>query len=312
MAHYSSARKAFHVAALVACIITIVFLGWWVLRSVSGEGFETVTTTSEAVAPFPKKIWSYWDGDNNEVINRCVKTWSKFNPDYKIVMLNRANLAQYLPDEDLSVKPWEGYDYTPQRFSDMVRLHILRQEGGFWMDATIVCHASLDWIQQIRRDTGCNFVGYYIDQFTNENRRDTSPTLESWFFACTQGCEFVRDWCNEFRTIVDYDTIDLYLDEVRKTTDFSTIPNATYLTIHVSAQKLMQNRKTKDDYGMVLLRAEDTAFSYLNKNGWDPAKSVNALTRGDFDNQPVIKMRGCERTAMEDEPNRETYFARIT
>ena len=315
--HYSSAREAFQVAALVACIITIVFLGWGVLRSVSGEGFETVTTTSEAVSPFPKKIWSYWDGKMSGLVKTCVKTWSKFNPDYEIVMLNRANLAQYLPDEDLSVKPWEGYDYTPQRLSDMVRLHILCQEGGFWMDATIILQESLEWVQDIRRETGCEFFGYYLEKFANDKWRDASPVLESWFFACTPGCEFVREWRDEFRTIVNYTTIWDYVNEARETTDLQNIVHPDYLAIHVSAQKLLQKESNaekggkKEEYGMVLMRAEDVPYAYLRDNKWNSMDAMKSLVRGTYADKALIKLRGLDRPAMEANKNMERYFSRL-
>jgi len=289
-----------------------MFLGWGVLRG-SIDGFEGGGKSKE----FPKKIWSYWEGDmKSSTLKNCIKTWSKFNPDYEIVILNRENLEQYLPDEDLSEKPWAGYNYTPQRFSDMVRLHILCQEGGFWIDATVILHESLEWVQDIRAETGCEFFGYYLDKFTNDKWRDKSPVVESWFFACTPGCDFVRDWRDEFCTIVDYDTIWDYVNEARETTDLQNIVYPDYLAIHVSAQKLLQRGEDEDgskkeDYGMVLMRAEDVPYAYLHNNNWNSEAAIKDLVRGNYFDKALIKLRGIERPTIESNKNMEHYFSRI-
>jgi hypothetical protein len=299
-----------------------VFLFWWFLGFRGSEGFkgEGENEGEELVPPFPKKIWSYWEGDMSLLVKNCVKTWSKFNPEYEIVILNRENLSEYLPEEDLLEKPWADYNYTPQRFSDMVRLHILCQEGGFWMDATIILQESLEWVQAIRANTGCEFFAYYLDKFANDKWRDASPVIEGWFFACTPGCEFVRDWRDEFRTIVDYNTIWEYVDEARETTDLQNIVYPDYLAIHVSAQKLLQKdadpdadageRKT-DEYGMVLMSAEDVPYAYLRDNNWNSREAVKELVRGSYADKALIKLRGLERPSMETNKNMEQYFSRL-
>jgi hypothetical protein len=251
----------------------------------------------------------------SDLVKNCIKTWSKFNPDYEVVVLNRENLYRHLPREDMSESPWSGFDYTPQRFSDMVRLHILCQEGGFWVDATIIMQESLDWVQSIRANTGCECFAYNLDKSANDEWRDVSPVIESWFFACMPGCDFVRDWRDEFRTIVEYDTVEDYVDEARKTTDLQNIAYPEYLAIHVSAQKLLQKKGKKgrmNEYGIVLQKAEDEPYAYLDENNWNSDAATNALIRGNYRGKVMIKIRGIERPAFESQAEKTSdYFSRL-
>ena len=40
------------------------------------------------------------------------------------------------------------------RISDVLRLHALAEHGGIWMDATIICTASLSWVHSIQVGRG--------------------------------------------------------------------------------------------------------------------------------------------------------------
>jgi mannosyltransferase OCH1-like enzyme len=31
----------------------------------------------------PKKIWTFWNGEIPNVVNKCINTWKKYNPEYK-------------------------------------------------------------------------------------------------------------------------------------------------------------------------------------------------------------------------------------
>jgi len=92
----------------------------------------------------PKIIWTYWHNDDiPPIIEKGIRTWKVFNPDYKIVILTEKKLKD-LYDIDLS-KVNINKDFHA-RIADYVRLHITYKFGGIWMDASIICTKSLDWI----------------------------------------------------------------------------------------------------------------------------------------------------------------------
>ena len=233
----------------------------------------------------PKVIWTYWNGDIPPVIKHCIDTWRFHNPSHKIVILNDDMLPSYI------VNARHAYD-SPARRSDYIRLYVLQKHGGIWMDASIICHGPLPI------DYTCDFSGYYLDWYTIKELRDTSPVIESWFLACKRNHPFVKQWYKEFMRTCDFKTINEYLENVRKAgTRFERIDMPDYLTIHVSAQKVLQDNP--GIYKICVKKAEETAFRYLQDNGWDSEKAVTALINGSYNDEPLIKLRSAERKILE-------------
>lgn len=75
-----------------------------------------------------KKIFTFWEGKMPDYIRLCLDTW-KF--DY--VLLNYENLNDYT---DLPIDLIRRF--TLPQISDIVRVHVLRDNGGYWMDADTI------------------------------------------------------------------------------------------------------------------------------------------------------------------------------
>ena len=84
----------------------------------------------------PKIIHYCWfgKGEKNSLIKRCIRTWYKtLYPEYEIIEWNENNFNV------------EGYDYTREMYrkkkwafvSDYVRLHVLHQYGGIYLDTDV-------------------------------------------------------------------------------------------------------------------------------------------------------------------------------
>lgn len=87
----------------------------------------------------PKIIHCCWfgEGEKNKTIERCMETWGRFMPQYKIIEWNEANF-------DISTAPiyvQEAYERKKYAFvSDYVRLYALEKYGGVYFDTDIeVC-----------------------------------------------------------------------------------------------------------------------------------------------------------------------------
>jgi len=265
----------------------------------------------------PKKIWTFWNGEIPDVVNKCIKTWKKYNPEYKITILNKENLSQYLPELDIS--NMKNID-SDARLSDIIRLNILAKEGGIWSDASIICLKPFDWINDLHNKEDSEFVGFYIDSFTIPQYKDKSPVIESWFFACVPQSKFVCDWRDEFSKITKFNSINDYLNDLKsQSVNFQNIAMPNYLTIHISAQKVLQGNKK---YKLSLVKAEDDAFKYLTQNGWDSKKAIKNLV--DCTNEPIkstsscsflqgkiIKLRGDERKEIDSIDTPLDFFNKI-
>ena len=89
----------------------------------------------------------YWaDGFDSapEVVGLAVDSWKSFNPDLEIVLLDDENLGDFVSE----ARRYLGNNKigTAHR-SDLIRLALLVENGGFWADSTLLCTRPLsEWI----------------------------------------------------------------------------------------------------------------------------------------------------------------------
>ena len=241
---------------------------------------------------FPKIIWTYWQSNIPPTITKCIQTWRKHNPSYTINVLSRSNISKYLPSVDfLEMK---GND-SITREADLVRLNILARHGGFWMDASLITTAPLDWIQERCKDTNIEYFGYYLENWITDDR---FPVVENWFFACIPNSPFVNAWLVEFMRIHDFTNVDAYIESIRQDTNMQGIPPdlQNYLAMHVAAQRVLQSNLQGQWRTDVISATRNGPFTYLANNEWDSEKAVMSLcTNNNIEESKIIKFRGVER-----------------
>jgi hypothetical protein len=233
----------------------------------------------------PKVIWTYWDNDNIPLsVQTCITSWEIHNPDHTIVILNKKNLNSYIDEDVFNFK----FATTPQRTSDFVRLCVLAKYGGTWADSTILMTKPLDNTPSVYE-----FIGYYLKGFTTKKQY---PVIENWFFRCTPCSQFIVKWRDIFLSINNYETIEDYVEYMKKNIDVQNIQGLSYLTMHLAAQYVLQ-KDNIDRSKLGLSKAEDGPFEYLVKNNWNSQQAVEKIHQ--FKHQPIIKLRGPERTIVE-------------
>ena len=87
-----------------------------------------------------KRIWVCWlQGEDKapEVVKICLESIRRHCTDYTVTVVCNDNIAQYadIPDY-VYEKHRKGY-ITNTQFSDLLRLSLLSQNGGIWIDATV-------------------------------------------------------------------------------------------------------------------------------------------------------------------------------
>jgi len=90
----------------------------------------------------PKKIHYCWFGgkDKSEFILECIKTWKDKMPDYELIEWNESN---YNINKNSFVK--KAYENKRWAFvSDYVRLDVLSQHGGIYLDTDVEVLRPLD------------------------------------------------------------------------------------------------------------------------------------------------------------------------
>ena len=128
------------------------------------------------------KVWVCWlQGMEQapELVQRCYRSLQEHLQDREIVLLTEENYRSYVTfPEHIQTKIDRGI-ITRTHMSDLLRLELLLNYGGTWIDATVFC-------------SGGNIPGYMLDSelFVFQTLKpglDGHPTaLSSWFMtACT-------------------------------------------------------------------------------------------------------------------------------
>jgi hypothetical protein len=134
---------------------------------------------------FPRIIWCLWlQGWDSapDIVQACLKSWKRFNPEWRIHALDEQLLHAFLPHavmDGITTRQKER-----EALSDQIRIELLSRYGGVWVDATALCTRPLDdWLPN-RMATG----------FFAFERPVPSRMLASWFLAAEKGSYIIERW----------------------------------------------------------------------------------------------------------------------
>ncbi|WP_245505515.1 capsular polysaccharide synthesis protein [Rhizobium sp. BK068] len=92
----------------------------------------------------PRIVWMYWDKPLEQappIVRYAVDTWIRKNPSWDVRILSDANAAEFV-----NVPPPKSNRKIQWR-ADLIRVALLRDYGGVWVDATTFCVKPLDeWL----------------------------------------------------------------------------------------------------------------------------------------------------------------------
>jgi hypothetical protein len=116
----------------------------------------------------PKKIWFLWlqGMDNAPVeVKTCYQSWIEHNPGWEVIFLEEKDITTYI-----TLPKWDVAKYV---ISEILRINLLAQYGGVWVDATCFCNKPLDeWLP-----------AYMSADFFAFERPGPDRMLSSWFLA---------------------------------------------------------------------------------------------------------------------------------
>jgi hypothetical protein len=161
-------------------------------------------------------IWTYWHEEHlPEFIKKCIDSWRNTNA--KIIIISDKTIDKYINTQS-------KLNTSPQRRSDLLRLEVLGKYGGLWLDASIVCYSTFDWVFEQNK---C--IVFSIPELGTD-----PPVIESWFIYCKEGDPFVKKWRDEFKNMENYDSITEYISQ--KNVNTKGIEFTEYLAVYVAAR----------------------------------------------------------------------------
>jgi hypothetical protein len=123
-----------------------------------------------------------WD-QAPEVVDACMRTWRRCNPDWELRLLSEDDLPPLIGD-DAGMRAIAGKQLPPEALSDMVRLALLLRYGGVWADATTYCLRPLDdWLAPMLVSGFFAFTNFEPDRM-----------IASWFLAAEPGSRLLEIW----------------------------------------------------------------------------------------------------------------------
>jgi len=151
----------------------------------------------ETIFPVEEKnIFLLWlqGWDQAPWLHQQVKnSWYLHNPNWKLHFIDLKNLKHYVQDIDYIYDP--NKNISDQAKSDIIRLSLLKNHGGVWADATLLCMQPLDsWVYEAVQ--GTSFWMYHGNGGYLPN--GTGPA--SWFIVSNKNGYIIRQWKNSCDT----------------------------------------------------------------------------------------------------------------
>ena len=119
------------------------------------------------------------------VVEQCLKSWQKHNPEWEVVVIDNNNLKEYI---DLpSIVKSNINNITNPTLSDLLRINLLKNHGGVWVDATLYCQVPLnDWLEK-----------YLKEGFFAFHEPATDRPISSWFLVAEKNNYLVEKYCQK-------------------------------------------------------------------------------------------------------------------
>ncbi|KAJ3301608.1 hypothetical protein HDV03_000645 [Kappamyces sp. JEL0829] len=260
--------------------------------------------TRNQIREIPKTFYTYWHHDTvPEFIRDCTGTWLKHNPEWQLRILTRSAL-----NKSLKAPVPSNFDTISRPYqADWVKLAILAQEGGVWVDASFIMTDSIDSVLQIQQDEQTEGMQFFMDYFTSDV---SYPYFENWFIAAVPQADYILHWFLEWSyCVLIHQASDSYLNHLEL--DFGELvynqlvqasDSPSYLKQHVSLQKVLRLDNIKGPSGLSALKPPLGPLWMLDQHEWNTWEFVDSLIDLWKASDPVpafLKLRSFERDAFQ-------------
>jgi hypothetical protein len=237
----------------------------------------------------PKKIYAYWDNlDENKLIQKFTENWRKKIPDsWEIIILDKNSVKDYVSREFM--KKYSRLESF--RFSDFLRLDLLKNNGGVWMDISTLILTG-DFLDTYRNEMIDKRYDVCFYEFPSRTVNKNNPYLENWFIMAPKNSRFINDLYTEFNKSFEMGFVK-YKNKVlipsgtnlEQTIGYS---NRTYLMQHAIANYLIHTGK---EYNINIKNALNSMFKLQDKLKWDNNQVVNYIIENDLKNDDIYAIK---------------------
>ena len=248
----------------------------------------------------PKILWTHWDSDNiPDLCRLCIERTRHILYDWDVRLLTT---SQFLT---MCTPPPEFVALTKQHQADFIRIWLLKEYGGTWMDISIVLNQSLNALHDESVATQADCTGFYLDGFTTNK---AYPVFENWFIMAPKDSRFIALWYEEFHKAVTMGFLNYKKQALSQGVDPQRIfngENDTYLTMHLCYQVVIQKKMRPN---ILYKKAEDTMYLVHDKCEFKEECMREEFKKSYVRDIPYIKLRGGDRKLFPAAYFKETDF----
>ena len=181
---------------IIILLLLLLFIVFFILYNIyfnKYESYNSYNNYNEYI--LPKIIYTYWDNlESNKLIQSHYNNWkSKIPSDWKLIILNKNNVNNYVSNNFLN--RYNKLDST--RFSDFLRLELLKNNGGVWVDASIIIINS-NFLDKYWNEMNKYKYDATLYEFKSKLIDKNIPYLENWFIMAPKNSKLIIDLYIEF------------------------------------------------------------------------------------------------------------------
>lgn len=156
-------------------------------------------------------IWVFWWQGKEKMpplIDACLKSKLRYTKGRNVIVLDKNNVFDYVNLSDELCKAFASGKIKIQHFADIVRVNLINQHGGLWLDASIFCTSEIpeecfkysffslkgnpdyDYVSENKWTTFviggsknnalCAFLSEFFDMYIKKNK----PFIDYFMFDC--------------------------------------------------------------------------------------------------------------------------------
>lgn len=98
------------------------------------------------INPYPDKIWVSWlQGEEQApaLVKKCIASIRKYAGEREVIVITDKNMAQYVNFPEYILRKKAKGRISNTHFSDLLRIFLLAQYGGIWIDSTVYLTAPI-------------------------------------------------------------------------------------------------------------------------------------------------------------------------
>jgi hypothetical protein len=168
------------------------------------EQVKEVTTSENAIRH--NKIWILWyQGIDSapDIVKQCYNQMLKLS-NKDVILITEDNLSEYVSLPDYILSKYKKGIISHAHFSDILRVELLYQHGGIWLDSTVFC-SKPNLPEYIEKSS------LFFYQLLKPGRDGHSLLCSSWAMSASEGNSFLRlirtflhDYWSENNSLDDY------------------------------------------------------------------------------------------------------------